>query len=54
MLAPGDPDLPYPILARGALDPFYKLGNLMLEVVELSEQIGLEHHEQVPVVFVGV
>ena len=50
-----DPAVWIPIrLARGGLDPLDKLAELLLEVVEVGEQIGFEHHEQVPVLLVRV
>ena len=51
---PRDMNLTHLRSARGGLDPLDKLAKLLLEVVEVSEQIGFEHHEQIPVVLIRV
>ena len=51
---PGDANLTHLGSARRGLDALDQLANLLLEFVEVCEQFGLEHHEQVPIVLIGV
>ena len=45
---PRDTNLTHLRLARGGLDPLDKLAKLLLEVVEVSEQIGLNTTNKYP------
>ena len=51
---PRNANLTHLRLARGGLDPLDKLAKLLFEVVEVSDQIGFEHHEHVSVVLIRV
>ena len=45
---PGDANLTHLRSARRGLDTLDQFAKLLLELVEVCEQFGLEHHEQVP------
>jgi hypothetical protein len=51
---PGDTNLTHLGSARPGLDALDQLAKLLLEFVEVCEQFGLEHNEQIPVVLIGV